>query len=96
MSETNYIPVRKDFVFDAKCHVCPQPLKSNVAMILKDDNGKEYPFGPVCAKKAIGSANHALLKQIPDFTKAALPQETGISSSQSHGGKNRNQNPPNG
>ncbi len=94
MSETNYIPVRKDFVFDAKCHACPQPLKSNVATILKDENGKEYPFGPVCAKKAIDLANHALLKQIPDFTKATLTQETGVSSSQSHGGKNRNQNPP--
>ena len=91
MSGKNYTPIQKDFVFDARCHECSQPLKSNVATILKDENGKEHPFGPACAENLVGSVNHSFLKQIPDFTKATLSQEAGAHSSKKCGNKNHSQ-----
>jgi len=70
-----YIPLRKDFVFDVKCHVCPRALTSNVAIILCDNQGREYPYGPTCVRKELDKDGLAKLKSIPDFTKAAPGEE---------------------
>ncbi|MCZ4283054.1 hypothetical protein O4H49_19880 [Kiloniella laminariae] len=75
MSNASLIPVRKDFVFDQTCHACPRKLTSNVAVILQDELGQDFPYGPVCAKNALDHEGQRLLKQIPDFTKAAPGQE---------------------
>ncbi|WP_448192328.1 hypothetical protein [Azospirillum sp. sgz301742] len=69
-----YTPVRRDFVFDEKCRrepPCSHPLTSNVAIILRDEEGRELPFGPTCAKNALDEEGQRQLRLIPDFTKAA-------------------------
>jgi len=75
MSDASFTPVRRDFVFDETCHVCPRKLTSNVAMILRDSLGREVPFGPVCAKNTLDPEGQRLLRQAPDFTKAAPGQD---------------------
>ena len=75
MLDTSFSPVRRDYVFDEKCHACPRKLTSNVAIILRDVHGREFPFGPKCAKDALGPEGQRLLRHVPDFTKAALGQE---------------------
>lgn len=71
-----YYPVRKDFAFDVRCHAnCGHKLRSNVATILRDENGKEYPFGKTCARKQLDAAGIEQLRRSPDFTKAAPGQE---------------------
>lgn len=70
-----YTPIRRDFVFNMKCHVCPQPLSSNTAFILRDDEGLEHPFGETCAGKLLGEDGPRRLRQVPDFTKAAPGRE---------------------
>lgn len=59
-----YTPIRRDFVFDMKCHACPQPLRSNTAFILRDDEGLEHPFGRTCARKQLGEDGPRLLRQV--------------------------------
>ncbi len=68
-------PVRKDFVFDATCHVCPRHLTSNIATVLSDELGREFPFGPTCARNNLDEEGLRLLRRIPDFTKAAPREE---------------------
>jgi hypothetical protein len=72
-----YTPIRRDFVFDAKCSAerCPRTLTSNVAVILRNDAGNELPFGPKCAKKQLDEEGLRQLRFIPDFTKAAPGEE---------------------
>ncbi|WP_141400362.1 hypothetical protein [Magnetospirillum sp. 15-1] len=71
-----FYPVRKDFAFDVQCHAkCGHTLKSNVATILCDEHGTEYPFGPTCARNHLDEDGAAQLRRIPDFTKAAPGQD---------------------
>ncbi|MEP3246409.1 MAG: hypothetical protein ABJN40_18845 [Sneathiella sp.] len=79
MLDTSYIPIRRDFVFDETCHICPRKLTSNIATIMRDSHGQEVPFGPICARAVLDLEKHILLRQIPDFTKAAPTQTTGKS-----------------
>ena len=93
MSNSSFTPIRRDFVFDETCHVCPRKLTSNVAIILRDNLGQEFPYGPICAKNALDPEGQRLLREIPDFTKAAPGPEnesgTGRGSTGTrHGGNN--------
>ncbi len=85
MPDTSYVPIRRDFVFDETCHICPRKLTSNIAIIMRGSHGQEVPFGPICAKAILDLEKHILLRQMPDFTKAA-PSQT---SKRSGGNSNR-------
>lgn len=69
-------PDRIDFVFNAKCETCKKPLPSSTAKIFVDAVGNEYFFGPTCAEKALPSDRRHELKNIPDLTRANIPDMT--------------------
>jgi len=52
------------------CEQCHRPLPSNVAVILREEDGTERPFGPNCARRLLGHPFGA----IPNLTSAAILQ----------------------
>lgn len=60
---------------------------SNVAVILCDNQGWEYPLGPTCVRKVLNEEGLAKLKIIPNFTQAAPGEER---EGRNNGGGTRN------
>lgn len=54
---------RIDFIENEICHRCKRPLKSNIAHILIDGHGNEFPYGKICAERTAANTDY------PNFTK---------------------------
>ena len=77
----SWIPIRIDFVEPGtQCHRIANGrhhgFKTSTATILLDeDSGQEYPFGPVCAQHKV--SDKTLLRGVPDFTTRDFTLEEG-------------------
>jgi len=76
-----WIPVRIDFVEPGtQCHRIANGRHhgfktSTATILLNEDSGQEYPFGPVCAQHMV--SDKSLLRGIPDFTTRDFTLEEG-------------------
>lgn len=77
----SWIPMRIDFVEPGtQCHRIANGRHhgfktSTATILLYEDSGQEYPFGPVCAQHMV--SDKSLLRGVPDFTTRDFTLEEG-------------------
>lgn len=69
---------RIDFTDETRCARCHRPLRLGIAHIVVESDHFEYAYGPTCAKLAAPDSS-----VFPDFTKAAVYEESDIEGEES-------------